>query len=229
MTLWNTGFKCNALVLLQISCHIHQVNLSLFQGLEQTSLSISEHDLGHGGLTEEPIEPVHAVLGSLPFYHLAVDSSRGRADKDHHVHVVGLVSCGTGHTEFLVSRDIRCQGSPEINQSVIEYRRYSELRVCQGAHDLSQQLLLKFLAEHAVIPDDVEQLPSSQDVAELQTESVEALGTLVLEPDIVNVVGNTYSEGAVPIENRNFEPDTCETFKIDRLMEMTYSSELGGF
>ena len=49
-------------------------------------------------------------------------------------------------------------------------------------------------------------------MAELQTESVETLGTLVLVLDIVEVVSNTNSKGAVLIEDRNFESDTCETF-----------------
>ena len=49
-------------------------------------------------------------------------------------------------------------------------------------------------------------------MAELQTESVEALGTFVLVLDVVEVVGNTNGKGAVLIEDRNFELDTCKTF-----------------
>ena len=43
----------------------------------------SVHDLGHTGLAEEPVRPVHAVLSTLPLYHLTVDCARGRADEDH--------------------------------------------------------------------------------------------------------------------------------------------------
>ena len=41
---------------------------------------------------------------------------------------------------------------------------------------------------------------------------MEALSTLVLVLDVVEVVGNTNGQGAVLIEYRNFEFDTCETF-----------------
>ena len=51
-------------------------------------------------------------------------------------------------------------------------------------------------------------------MTELQTEPVEALGTLVLVFDIMEVVGNTNSQGAVFIEDRNSEFNTCETFYV---------------
>ena len=49
-------------------------------------------------------------------------------------------------------------------------------------------------------------------MAELQTESVETLGTLVLVLDIVEVVGDTDRQGAVFVKNWNFELDACKTF-----------------
>ena len=58
---------------------------------------------------------------------------------------------------------------------------------------------------------------------------MEALGALVLVLDEVEIVGNTDSQGAVLVENRNFEFYTCETFNINLFIEMTNSSKFGRF
>ena len=58
---------------------------------------------------------------------------------------------------------------------------------------------------------------------------MEALSTLVLVLDIVEIVGNTDSQRAVFIEDWNLELDTCETFQIYSFLEMTNGSELSRF
>ena len=58
---------------------------------------------------------------------------------------------------------------------------------------------------------------------------MQALGTLVLVLDIVEIVGDTDSQGTVLIKNWNLELYTCETFQIYSFLEMTHSSELRRF
>ena len=50
---------------------------------------------------------------------------------------------------------------------------------------------------------------------------MQALGTLVLVLDVVEIVGDADSQGAVLVENWNLELYTCETFQVYSFLEMT--------